>query len=471
MDARDIGWCVGASGAELAWGEPSARVSGIGTDSRQVQAGQLFVALRGDRFDGHDFVAAVAARGVAGVMVSGDWDGLAPAGVAVLRVGDTRAALGRMASVYRGELGATLVAVAGSNGKTTTKELIAWVVRGVGPVWRSAASFNNDVGVPLSLLAGSGADRVGVLEVGTNHPGELAPLLRMVRPDVGVLTSIGREHLEYFGDEAGVAREEGFLAESLGPGGLLVLQGDTRFAGEIAGRSASRVTTFGWDAGREWRVAWSRSTWEGEEFGLEGAGGGWDGPWRVGVPGRVMASNATAALVVARHLGVGAVAAREALASFRAPARRMACVEAGGVRVLDDCYNANADSVASSLETFSRLPCAGRRVAVLGDMAELGEASEGAHEEAGLRAAAAVDVLLTVGRWAGVTARAARGAGLGRACEHEDVKGVLETLGGLLRPGDAMLVKASRSSRLERVTEGWLGAHGASGLGDGGGSC
>ena len=464
MDARDMGWCARESGAALVRGEAGVRVTGVGTDSRRAGAGELFVALRGDRFDGHDFVGEVAGRGVAGVMVSGGWHGEVPGGVAVLRVEDTRAALGRLAAGYRLEMGATVVAVAGSNGKTTTKELLARVLREAGPVWRSAASFNNDVGVPLSLLSGSAGDRFAVLEAGTNHPGELAPLLRMIRPRVGVLTSVGREHLEFFGDEEGVAREEGCLAEALGPGGLLVLNGDTPFAGGIARRCPGRVTRFGWGEGNDWRVRGSRSTWEGEEFQLEGMGGGWDGTWRVGVPGRVMASNAAAALAVARELGVGPVAAREALAGFRAPERRMAIREAGGVRVLDDCYNANADSMASALDTFSRLPCSGRRVAVLGDMGELGPASEGAHAEVGRRAAGVVDTLVVVGRWAGALAGAARGAGHGDVRECAGVGEVVGVLGGLLRGGDAVLVKASRSARLERVMEGW-----AAGVGGGAG--
>lgn len=461
MDARDMGWCARAAAGVLEQGDAGVRVKGVSTDSRRVGPGDVFVALRGERLDGHAFVGAVVALGVAGVVVEAGWEGTVPDGVAMLRVADTRVALGRMAAAYRAELGATVVAVAGSNGKTTTKELLARVLGSVGPVWRSAASFNNDVGVPLSLLEGTGLHRVGVLEAGTNHPGELAPLLGLMRPQVGVLTSIGREHLEFFGDERGVAREEGALAEAVGPGGLLVLQGDHAFVDEIAGRCAGRVVRYGWGGANDWRVTGSRSLWEGEEFEVGGGGAGWDGTWRVGVPGRVMASNATAALVVARELGVTPGEARSALAGFRAPERRMAVRRAGGVRVLDDCYNANADSVAAALETLGRLPCEGRRVAVLGDMAELGEASEAAHEEVGRRAAAwGVDALVCVGRWAGVMAGAARAAGLGGVTEHAAVEGALEFLGGMLGEGDSVLVKGSRSSRMERVTEGLLGGRG-----------
>ncbi len=464
MDARDMGWCVRATAGVLAQGDEAQRVTGVRTDSRRVGPGDVFVALRGERFDGHAFVGAVAGLGVAGVVVEAGWEGSVPKGVAALRVADTRVALGRLAAAYRAELAATVVAVAGSNGKTTTKELLGRVLESIGPVWWSAASFNNDVGVPLSLLEGSGLHRVGVLEAGTNHPGELAPLLGWMRPQVGVLTSIGREHLEFFGDERGVAREEGALAEAVGPGGLLVMQGDHAYADEIAGRCAGHVVRYGTGGTNDWRVTGSRSLWEGEEFEVQGGGPGWDGTWRVGVPGRVMASNATAALVVARELGVKPEQARLALAGFHAPERRMSVRVAGGVRVLDDCYNANADSVAAALETLGRLPCEGRRVAVLGDMAELGAASEAAHVEVGRCAAAGVDALVCVGRWSGVMAGAARAAGLGRVTEHAAVEGALEVLQGMLGEGDAILVKGSRSSRMERVTEGLLGRRG-------GGSC
>lgn len=458
MEARDIGWVVAASGGELCGGNPATRVTGVSTDSRVAGPGDLFVALRGEQFDGHDFVLEVMGRGVAGVMVerarAGEWTGL---GAAVVGVEETRVGMGRMASAYRGEHSPEMVCVAGSNGKTTTKELLAAVLGTCGPVLRSEASFNNDVGVPLTLLRLGAGDRVAVLEAGTNHPGELAVLLGMIRPRIGVLTGIGREHLEHFVDLAGVAREEGALAEVLGEEGLLVLNGDAPFADEIAARSRARVLRFGMGEGNPWRVVKSWSTWEGEEFELVTPKAGWTGRWRVGVPGRHMAGNAAAALAVSSELGVDVDAARQALSGFRGARRRMEVVEAGGVRILDDCYNANADSMVAALETLEGLPCSGRRIAVLGDMAELGAASGAAHDEIGRRAARAADLLFAVGARSAGTAGAARAAGMGRVWAASGVDEVMPWLATEVRAGDVVLVKASRSSRLERVTAGLVG--------------
>jgi len=327
----------------------------------------------------------------------------------------------------------------------------------LGSVHRSEASFNNDVGVPLTLLGLGSGHRVAVLEAGTNHPGELAPLLGSIAPQVGVLTGIGREHLEHFGSLDGVAEEEGTIASVLPPDGLLVLNGDSGFSEGIAARCCGEVVRFGEGAGNAWRVVSSRSTWEGQEFELATPVPGWTGTWRVGVPGRHMAVNAVGALAVACRLGVSAEAARTALAGFRATKQRMEVLEAGGVRILNDCYNANADSMAAALQTLFDLPCAGRRVAVLGDMAELGPASEPAHGEVGMLAVGRADLLFAVGQRAGVTAGAAAASGMDGVSAHADVESLLPVLLETVRPGDVVLVKASRSARLERVTAGLLG--------------
>lgn len=456
MDQRDMTWAAAAAGAEILAGSGVARFCGISTDSRTAGPGQLFVALRGDRFDGHDHVPEALGRGVAGIVVSRFERGLTPGLATVLLVQDPRVALGRLAGSYRREFEVPVVCVAGSNGKTTTKDATAAVLSVLGPVLKSQASFNNDVGVPLTLLGLESRHRAAVVEAGTNHPGELAPLLGLIRPGIGILTGIGREHLEHFGDLAGVAREEGALAEALPPGGLLVMNGDTPFSDSIAARCRAEVVRFGWNAGNDWRLLDCRLDWSGTEFELAAPVPGWSGRWRVGIPGRHMAQNATAALVVAARLGVDPVAARGVLETFRASKARLEVMEAGGVRILNDCYNANADSMLAALQTLSDLPCAGRRVAVLGDMAELGPASEPAHGEVGRRAATAANLLFAVGGNAPLTAGAARVAGLARVSAHGDVAAMLPGLLETVRAGDVVLVKASRSARLERVTEALL---------------
>ncbi len=452
MESRRISWAAAATGGRLHSGAPDVLFRQLTTDSRKAGPGDLFVALRGDRFDGHDFVAEVMARGVAGVVVrTGSVTGGAGTS-AVIEVADTRTALGRMAGCYRAEFGLPVVCVVGSNGKTTTKDLLSGLLGGLGPVLRSEASFNNDIGVPMTLLGLESRHRVAVLEAGTNHPGELAPLLGLIRPMVGLLTGIGREHLEHFGDLEGVAREEGSIAEALAADGVLVMNGDAPLAQTIAGRSRAPVIRFGSGAANEWRVVSSRSGWEGEEFELSSPVPGWSGAWRVGVPGRHMAMNAVGALAVASRLGVEPEAARDALRGFRASRQRLETVEVGGVRLLNDCYNANADSMLAALQTLSDLPCAGRRVAVLGDMAELGSASEPAHGEVGRFAVGRVDRLFAVGVRSGVTAGAAKAGGMAGVSAFPDVEALVPSLLATVQPGDVVLVKASRSARLERVT-------------------
>ena len=227
MDARPLSFFATATSGELRLGSPNAMVARVVTDSRDVRPGDLFVALKGERFDAHDFLADVAARGAVAVVVARDQLAKLPAGLPAIVVADTKAAYGQMAAAYRAQFDLPVVCVGGSNGKTTTKEILAAVLMRRFATLKSEASFNNDVGVPATLLRLEVTHQVAVLEAGTNHPGELAPLVEMIAPQIGIITSIGREHLEFFGDLASVAAEEGSLAEllpSAKEGGVLVLR-------------------------------------------------------------------------------------------------------------------------------------------------------------------------------------------------------------------------------------------------------
>jgi UDP-N-acetylmuramoyl-tripeptide--D-alanyl-D-alanine ligase len=238
MEPRSIAFLVEACGGRLAQGAGAGWFHGVSTDSRHFVSGQAFVALSGDRHDGHGFLLDVARSGAAALVVEeGKPVSAQVAECAVVRVPDTRAALGRLAGVWRRELTLPVIAVAGSNGKTTTKEMLGSVLSQRYRTVRSRASYNNDVGVPLTLLTLDREHEVAVVEAGTNHPGELAPLLEIIRPGLGVLTSIGREHLEHFGTLEAVAREEGALAAALPEDGCLFIDGDTPLAGEVTGRT------------------------------------------------------------------------------------------------------------------------------------------------------------------------------------------------------------------------------------------
>ena len=441
-----------ACGAEIRRGAGETPVANVCTDSRQAKPGDLFFAIQGERFDGHTFVNEVAAKGVAAVVVEREKVPASLPECAVLVVGDARVALGQLAAAYRREFDLPVIAVGGSNGKTTTKELIASVLQQkLATVW-SEASFNNDIGVPLTLLRLEKSHRAAVLEAGTNHPGELAPLVKMIRPKYGVLTNIGREHLEFFGDLAGVAQEEGWLAELLPADGRLLVNGDCEWTDRVASRTHARVVRVGLDEKNDWRAKGIRLDKNGVTFRVEAPVAEYNGEYRINLLGRHQVANALFAVAVSEELGLGRSAVRDGLAGCKPAKMRLQFWEAGGVRVLDDAYNANADSTLAALETLCSLPLQGRRVVVLGDMNELGAQSEAAHAEVGRRAAElGIGQLFAVGKMAPVMARAARAAGLNRVIEFADVEAAVKAVKDFLKPGDVVLLNASRAARLERI--------------------
>jgi UDP-N-acetylmuramoyl-tripeptide--D-alanyl-D-alanine ligase len=452
MEARSLKFIATACAGELLNGSPETRALRVCTDSRRVQAGDLFFALPGGRFDGHDFVRQAAEKGAVAVVVERQRVPAGWTGCALIAVANVRAALGQLAAAYREEFTLPLVVVGGSNGKTTTKELIASVLRQkLATLW-SEASFNNDIGVPLTLLRLEKSHQAAVLEAGTNHPGELAPLLKMIRPNYGVVTCIGREHLEFFGDVAGVAQEEGWLAEVLPAAGKLFVNGDDAWTGSLTERTRAGVVRVGFAAGNDWRAHGLRLDKQSVRFRVDGPGADFAGEYRINVLGRHQVVNALFAIAVGKELGLSRAEVAQGLAECRPPKMRLELWEAGGVRVLDDAYNANADSVGAALQTLQELPCKGRRVAVLGDMAELGAHSEAAHAEVGRRAAElGVAQLFAVGKMAPIMARAARDAGLNRVFEFTDVETAAAAVKSFVKSGDLVLLKASRATRLERI--------------------
>jgi UDP-N-acetylmuramoyl-tripeptide--D-alanyl-D-alanine ligase len=451
-------------------GPPEVLVRRVCTDSRAVQPGDLFVCLRGPHFDGHAFAAEAWRRGAVAVLGEvGRLSGL-PADCPRVTVPDSRVALGRLAAAERRRFAGPVVAVAGSNGKTTTKELLAAVLRRAGRTLASRASFNNDIGVPLTLLELEADHAAAVVEVGTNHPGELAPLLCLAQPTHGVLTRLGREHLEFFGDLDGVIEEEGTLASFLPPEGVLVLVGDSPGAARIRRRTRARVVSVGWSAEDDWQAVAAVISESGTEFAVRAPRPEWSGEYRMRLLGRHQVENALLAVALGAELGLRREQVEAGLADGLPAPHRLQLTEAGGVRVLDDTYNANPESVRAALALLRDLDCPGRRLAVLGDMGEQGRHAPAVHEEIGRAAAAAgVHRLFAVGRWAAACAAGARAGGL-TACEcfaADAVPAVAAAVLDRAQPGDAVLVKASRAARLERVVEALLaglagaGANGA----------
>jgi UDP-N-acetylmuramoyl-tripeptide--D-alanyl-D-alanine ligase len=452
MEPRTLQYmAVACDGRQLS-GAPETLVSGVCTDSRQLQAGDLFVAIRGDRFDGHEFVGEVSRNKAAGVVVECSRLPSPSLPCGIISVQDTRDALGKIAARYRREFAIPVIAVAGSNGKTTTKDLLAAVLRQRFRTLASQASFNNDIGVPSTILELDHEQQVAVLEAGSNHPGELEPLLRMVQPRYGVLTSIGLEHLEFFGDLDGVAREEGWIAQVLPPDGKLFVNGDSPKLQSILDRCSAQIVRIGFGPENDWRISRPLMDENGLSFAVEAPMGDFSRVFRIALLGRHQAVNASLAMAVAAELGLNAEEAQRGVLACPPAKMRLEPWKAGGVQVLDDSYNANADSARAALETLHDFPCRGRRVAVLGEMAELGGHAAAAHADTGrLAARLGVDWLFAVGEMAEVMAGAAREAGLSQVTECREMAAAAEAVRAFVQPGDVVLLKASRAMKIERI--------------------
>ena len=429
--------------------DPKATFQRVCTDSRQIQPGDLFVALRGEHFNGNQFAEQALKKGASAVVLDESIEGLEPC----LVVSDGCQALGQLGAAHRCEFDLPVIAIAGSNGKTSTKDMLASILRAQFETLHSEASFNNAIGVPTTLLRLEPQHQVAVVELGTNHPGELAPLMRMAVPQYGLLTGIGHEHLEHFGNLEGVAREEGMLAELLPASGKLFLYGDGDWVKPMIERSLAPVVTVGFGADNDWCVENVRVTESGTRFALHSPIAALCGDYETPLLGEHQAGNAALALAAGGELGMDRDGMARGLAATPVPRMRLQLSERGGVRWLNDAYNANADSTRAALATLSDLQVDGKRYVVFGEMAELGDHAAAAHQEAGRAVAEMAGGLIAVGQFAVATAEAAREAGLARVAAIVETKEAVSILRDWLQPGDVVLLKASRVARLEQVEE------------------
>jgi UDP-N-acetylmuramoyl-tripeptide--D-alanyl-D-alanine ligase len=417
---------------------PDVEVLGVSTDTRSLAPGALFVALTGPRFDGHDFARAAREAGAAALMVSRP----VPVDLPRIEVQDTLAALGRLAAAWRGTLPVRVVALTGSNGKTTVKELCASILGRLGPTWATRGNLNNHIGVPLTLLALDAEHRHAVVEMGANHPGEIAALTRLARPDVALVNNAGPAHLEGFGTVEGVARAKGEIFQGLGPGGVAVFNADDRHAAVWeALTEGRRRLRFGFGAAAEVR---GRETPDGG-LRIDTPLGGVD--VRLRLAGRHNRYNALAATAAALALGAPLAAVVEGLERVRPVAGRLVPVPARrGAWLIDDTYNANPASLQAGIEALCAGP--GEPWLILGDMAELGGEAQRLHEAAGRGAReAGVRRLFTLGRLARLAAES-----FGPQAEaFDEVEALIEAVAGAIRGGERILVKGSRAMRMERV--------------------
>jgi UDP-N-acetylmuramoyl-tripeptide--D-alanyl-D-alanine ligase len=430
-------------------------VTGVGIDSREARAGELFFAIRGERFDGHTFVASAIDQGAMAAVVSRPDlvpDDLHQLGLLLL-VDDTTAALGRLAAFHRRQVRARVIAVTGSNGKTTTKEMIHHMLSGRRRGRAAPKSFNNAVGVPLTLLSVEPNDDYVVVEIGSNAPGEVGALAEMASPHVGVITSIAETHLEKLESLEGVAREKAGLIDSIREGGCAVVTADSDpLAKELRRRRKRgiRWVRFGRGEGADLRATQVRAGPDHVSFRVD------DGDQvTIPMPGEHNALNALAAMAAVREFGIDLGASAERLSGFTAPPMRCEVHRWGGVTVINDAYNANPASMSAALDVLSRWPDAKRRVVVVGDMRELGASSLAKHQQLGRQVAAAgVDVLMAVGEYADVVAEIARQSRadieVATAATADDAA---EALSETIRSGDVIMVKGSRALGLEALVE------------------
>ncbi|MBW3624868.1 MAG: UDP-N-acetylmuramoyl-tripeptide--D-alanyl-D-alanine ligase [Armatimonadetes bacterium] len=437
--------------------EQAQTLAGITTDSRKIRPGDLFIALKGPNSDGHDYVESALAGGALGALVEESWVNTHPTTSGpLLLVPDTQIALGQVAGWHASRLPARRVGVTGSSGKTTTKEMIAAALAPSGPTLKNEGSQNGETGVPLALLNLTEAHQYAVLEMGMRGPGQIRYLAEIVRPEVGVITNIGRAHLEFLGSQENVARAKGELLECLPPDGTAILPSADSYLPVLGELCRCNVITYGLTVNANLRAHDLVPTGRGSMFRVSFPDGRATTA-EIPLLGKHNVLNALAAFAVAFTLGADLDAAREALSAFQPPAMRSAVVESDyGFRVLHDAYNANPDSMRAALEVLSGYPP--RRIAVLGDMLELGPSEAQEHRALGEAVATSADVLIAVGPRTKETVNGACEKGLsgGEAYWYADAPAAAAEIRALVREGDTVLLKGSRGVKMEAIAEALL---------------
>lgn len=435
-------WCGGTVEEKYA----EVKFFGANNDTRLLQPGQLFLVLQGAR-DGHDFIPAAFERGAAAALCSrkvGDY----PA----IYVADPRTALGRIAREALKTIGCKTVAVTGSVGKSTTKEMIAAVLETTYRTAKTPANHNNDIGMPMAIL-GMGTDsEAAVLEMGMNHFREIAYLSQIARPDVSVIINVGTAHMEYLGSREGIRRAKLEIAEGMKPEGKLFLNGDNDMLSDLPEKPAQEITYFGTrpDCG----IRAEKICQDGEILSFDVVAEEKSFPVALNLEGEHFVLDALAAVSVGLELGVTPENIRLGLSDFHNISGRQETIRAGGVTFINDCYNAGPESMAASLAVLGKKQ--GRRIAVLGDMLELGDCAPAEHYKVGALAGENADILMAFGPNAKHMNAGAAEKGMADARCFETREALTEALTELARPGDVILFKGSHGMHLERVLDALL---------------
>ncbi|MEY2808153.1 MAG: UDP-N-acetylmuramyl pentapeptide synthase [Planctomycetota bacterium] len=454
-----------ATGATLVAGDAAMRATRVCTDTRKIQRGDVYFALDGLNHDGNRFALEACAKGAAAVVLeerasAREVVAALPAGPAAIVAADTRRALGDLANFHRRRLSARVIGVTGSCGKTTVKNMLVELLASRWRTLGSPSSFNNDVGVPQTIFLADAATEALVVEMGTNHHGEIGRLCEIAEPEAAIVTTVGASHLEGLGSIAGVAREKGALPRSIPASGFVVLNADNPWTSAMAAETRARVLTFGLEGSGEFSATDIAFDRQGTSFCLFGR------QLRSPLLGLHNVQNLAAAIAACHGFGVGIDELEGAIARL-APARgRLQRIDAGRLTLVDDSYNANPESVRAAIDTLASMRGHRRRVLVLGDMAELGERAGDLHHEVGASAARdEIDLLVLVGALSRATAAGALEAGMprGRVVHCADLDEAARIVPPLLCGGDVVLLKASRASQLDLLAQAILAAEQAQG--------
>ncbi|MCP4627162.1 MAG: UDP-N-acetylmuramoyl-tripeptide--D-alanyl-D-alanine ligase [bacterium] len=450
-----------ATGGELLSGKLQHPFSKVYIDSRKIVHDGVFVAIIGDVHDGHAFVPDIVEQGVRGLVIDREkaenypvaaWKAKA---VTCIAVADTTRALGDMAAFNRRRSKARVVGITGSNGKTTTRQMTTAVVSQQYNTLATAGNFNNEIGLPLTLLNLEPAHQVAVVELGTNNPGEIARLAAICTPDIGVITNIGPAHLEGLGSIEGVAKEKGSLLDGLRTTGTAVLNADDRRILQLARQSRREIVLYGLSADAAVRGSRVKEAENGISFTLNLAQENIS--IRLGTPGRFMVTNALAAAAVGNQLGLSPGTIRAGLEAFTPVGGRMNILQLpNGIHIIDDTYNANPDSMNAALTTLKTMRAGSRAVFVAGDMLELGDRAPALHSQLGSAAAlSGINRLYARGEFADRVASGARAEGLSATNTLTGSRDeIIADLIKWLQPGDWVLVKGSRGMAMEKVVQG-----------------
>ncbi len=453
-ESWNIAQLLDATEGRLLCGRTDVQVAGISIDSRTLKAGEAYVAIEGEKFDGHRFLEDVLPQ--ASCLIVSKFDEQLHTDIAVILVDDTTEALGKLAAYHRLRMSCAVIAVTGSCGKTTTKDFIAQLVDEPEHVLKSFGNQNNHIGVPLTLLKLESHHRFAVVEMGTNHPGEIAYLASLVQPDAAVVTNVGPAHLEFLGSLMGVLHEKLSLLDSLHEGGVAFIPGDQLEvcleAPDYVAEGVS-IKKFGMGERCDIRaVELNSEDAQGMRMQLSDV----TGMWYVPLAGAHNVENALAAIGVARYFGVPDSIIKERLKQSKVTSLRSEVLESAEVTILNDCYNANPLSCARALEVLSGLKVK-RRVAVVGDMLELGAYAPSAHQAIGrLAAKLGIESVVAVGDYAEFVAQGVRELRSDGVNTFGTIEGLIEQLPQVFQSGDGVLVKGSRSLRLEQLTESLL---------------